>query len=135
MPIRRANRRGDGTDDTDHHSPRESYGSADQQPAWKALTEQNSGEDSDEYGADLDEHRRRRRVDALFGGVERDVVDREPEHPDAEDLNPLRTVGFDPSAPREHECAQDEAADQQPAERERLTGFLGVPPRPSSAAR
>src|SRR3954451_6642657 len=44
------------------------------QRAREALAQEQSGEQGDEDGADVDEHRGSARVDAVLGGVEDDVV-------------------------------------------------------------
>jgi len=72
----------------------------------------------DQDGADVDEHRRRAGVDAALGRVEGNVVDAEPG--DAADQQPWPVLSARPvrRSCRQHR-AQHQAADQQPAERQR----------------
>ena len=90
---------------------------ADDQPGREALAEQHAGEQGEDQRPDVDEHRGRPRVDALLGGVERDVVDAEPEQA-ADQQQPPVPAGRPPRSADHHDGAEHETPDEQPAQRQ-----------------
>ena len=67
----------------------EGDGAADDQRAREALAEQQPGEQREDQRPDVDQHRGGAGVDPLLGGVERDVVDAEPEQAADEQQRPV----------------------------------------------
>ena len=103
----------------DEHGAAERDARADQQPPWEALAEQSTGEQCDQDRPDVDQHRRCSGVHASFGGVQHDVVDREPRESADRDEHPLPARRPNPAAAGDLHGAEREASDQKPPEGER----------------
>ena len=96
------------------------------QPASKrareALLQEHAGEHGDQDRADVDEHRGGARVDVALGLVERDVVDRRTRGRRRARDAARRARGGSGARRDGDQGAERDAADQQPAERERAGG-------------
>ena len=96
-----------------------------QQQTRKPLAQDQTGQDGDEDRPDVDQQRGDAGIERVLGGVQRDVVDGEPQDP-AEDDSAPRPPRRQRLAPDQHQQPQGEAADQEPAERERA-GLKAAP--------
>jgi hypothetical protein len=76
-------------------------------------------------GADLDQHGRGAGVELVLGGVERDVVDREPGHAAAKEQLPLAPGGRDPARAKLQGAEQDHA-DREPAQGQGARADVGA---------
>src|SRR4028118_1416864 len=122
-----------GGDEPYHHDPREGDGAAGEERAGEALAQQGAREDRDKDGAYAHEHGRGTCVHQPLGGVERDVVEPEPQHPaqgDGREVPPRR----EPLPTDQDERAERGAADQQPRQRQGAGG-KGRARRPYTHAR
>jgi hypothetical protein len=90
-----------------------------QQSAREALAEHDAGQERDQKRAEVDEHGRGPRVDAPFRLVQRDVVEREPEHAAEGDRGHVMRCG-QRLAPQCDEHAESDARDREPPERKRF---------------